>query len=222
MDLSRQDSEADATSDFLAVQSVILDDYFTFTIRHVSGRGNAIDGIATRYHLIAHLAERRFENIVVDVSFRDPVLEPTAMLQSPELLGFADIEAITVPAIPLEQHIAEKLHAYTRTYGDQRRSSRAKDLIDLVLVQDALSLTAGNLRIALDATFSNRSTHPLPQKIPATPTDWDDSYATIAGEVDLNPDPAFGYRSIARLFDPILSGDVPDESIWNPTTKHWE
>ncbi len=222
MDLSRQDSDVDATRDFLAAQSLALDDAFSFTLDNTSGRDNALEGIAARYRLTSHLAGRRFETIAVDVSFSDPFLEPAELLQSPELLGFADIAPVTVPAIPLEQHMAEKLHAYTRTYGDQRRSSRAKDLIDLVLVQDALPLSAGRLRLALTQTFANRATHPLPRKTPTAPTDWGDSFATIASEVGLNPDSAAGYRAVATLLDPILAGDVDDERVWNPVSKRWE
>ena len=222
MDISRQDSETDATDDLLAVQSTDLGDFFSFTLNQVSGRENALEGIAVRYHLTSNLAGRRFENLAIDVSFSDPALNSTELLQSPNLLRFAGIEPITVPAIPLEQHVAEKLHAYTRTYGEQRRSSRAKDLIDLVLVQGALPISAGKLKVALDATFSNRATHPLPKSVPSAPAQWGDSFATIASEVSLNPDPTSGYLEIAKLFDPILSGQVPDHSSWNPVTKRWE
>ncbi|MBI2403732.1 MAG: hypothetical protein HYV20_13555 [Gemmatimonadetes bacterium] len=35
--------------------------------------------------------------------------------------------------IPLARHVAEKVHAYARTYGEGRASTRVKDLVDLVL-----------------------------------------------------------------------------------------
>ena len=43
--------------------------------------------------------------------------------------------------IALEQHIAEKVHAYTATYGPQeQQSTRIKDLIDILLIADLASL----------------------------------------------------------------------------------
>jgi hypothetical protein len=39
------------------------------------------------------------------------------MIQTSDLLSFAGIEPLTPPAIPLSQHLAEKVHAYTRSYG---------------------------------------------------------------------------------------------------------
>jgi hypothetical protein len=39
----------------------------------------------------------------------------------------------SAPTLPLELQIAEKVHAYTRTYGTDASSTRVKDLIDMVL-----------------------------------------------------------------------------------------
>ena len=50
-----------------------------------------------------------------------------------------------VPAVAIEQHIAEKLHAYTRTYAADMPSSRVKDLVDLVVIAHTiLRRYAGN------------------------------------------------------------------------------
>jgi hypothetical protein len=39
------------------------------------------------------------------------------LIEASDLLSFAGIERIRVPGLPLPQHIAEKVHAYTRKYG---------------------------------------------------------------------------------------------------------
>ena len=65
---------------------------------------------------------------MVDIGFSDPLGWKPETIRAPDLLAFADIEPIEVPVLPLEQHIAEKVHAYTRTYGQGHKSSRAKDL----------------------------------------------------------------------------------------------
>ncbi|MGI9003671.1 MAG: nucleotidyl transferase AbiEii/AbiGii toxin family protein [Pseudonocardia sp.] len=56
------------------------------------------------------------------------------MLTTPDLLAFAGVAQVRVPALPLETQIAEKLHAYTRTYESGRPSSRTKDLVDIFLI----------------------------------------------------------------------------------------
>ena len=55
------------------------------------------------------------------------------------MLAFTDIEPIEVPMLPLEQHVAVKVHAYTRTYHGQP-SSRVKELVSFVLVKRFMSL----------------------------------------------------------------------------------
>ena len=56
-------------------------------------------------------------------------------IKTSDLLAFAGINPIDLPALPLSQHLAEKVHAYTRTYGaTARRSTRPKDLVDILLI----------------------------------------------------------------------------------------
>ena len=46
--------------------------------------------------------------------------------------GLADIEPIVAPTLPLELQVAEKVHVYTRNYGDSgATSTRVKDLIEV-------------------------------------------------------------------------------------------
>ena len=42
------------------------------------------------------------------------------------LLEFAGLAGVQVPTLGIEQHLAEKLHAYTREYAGGRRSTRVK------------------------------------------------------------------------------------------------
>ena len=46
-----------------------------------------------------------------------------ATIHTSHSLAFAGIEPLAVPAIPIPQHLAEKVHAYTRTYGQSRKPS---------------------------------------------------------------------------------------------------
>lgn len=58
---------------------------------------------------------------------------------------------------PLEDHFAEKLHAYTRSRANP---SRVKDLV-LLLIELGLE-AAPLLQSAIRATFGRYASHPLP------------------------------------------------------------
>ncbi|MEX2430820.1 MAG: nucleotidyl transferase AbiEii/AbiGii toxin family protein, partial [Dehalococcoidia bacterium] len=107
MDLGRQDNEEQATGDFLAAQSVDLEDYFTFSVERTGHLDEAVEGATARYHVTAGLAGRRFEDVTVDVGFGDPPGEAPELVRGPDLLRFADILPAEVPALPLDQHVAE-------------------------------------------------------------------------------------------------------------------
>ena len=73
----------------------------------------------------------------------------------------------------LSEHLAEKVHAYTRSYGTTGRpSTRPKDLIDILLIADSQSLDAVALREALKHTFETRARQALPRSLPAPPPVW--------------------------------------------------
>lgn len=91
-------------------------------------------GGAHRFRVTASLAGRPFEAFVLDVGVQDAPGTGVELLTTPDLLGFAEIEPVTVPALPLAVQVAEKLHAYTRVYDGGRAGTRTKDLIDLALI----------------------------------------------------------------------------------------
>ncbi|HZL05345.1 MAG TPA: nucleotidyl transferase AbiEii/AbiGii toxin family protein [Coriobacteriia bacterium] len=88
------------------------------------------------------------------------------LLTTPDLLGFTDIPPVAVPTLPLAAQVAEKLHAYTRTYEGARSSTRTKDLIDLALIASMLPMDAAALRTEIDAVFARRGTHEPPAAVP--------------------------------------------------------
>ena len=219
MDLVHRDDEATATADLIAAQAVEVDDYFTFDVEKVGAPGEEVEGLAVRYRVRAELAGRRFEEVMVDIAFSDPLKWKPEPIRGPDLLAFADIESIEVPGLPLEQHIAEKVHAYTRTYRRGRQSSRAKDLVDLVLVKQFMVLNAARLRSALVGVFEARRQHGLPNRLPPPPTEWAVPYRKLAGEVGLDPDLRAGYAQAAELLDPVLAGRAAGH--WDPHRASW-
>jgi hypothetical protein len=71
----------------------------------------ADDFRAIRFHVAAGLAGRVFDQFVVDVGFADSISWTPDAIETSDLLSFAGIEPIRLPALPLPQHIAEKVHA---------------------------------------------------------------------------------------------------------------
>ena len=220
MDLGRQDSEEEATADFVAAQSIELGDYFTFVVERTK-KLDVTEGAAVRYHVTAELAGRPFEDVTVDVSFGEALIADPELVRGPELLSFAGVPPAEVPVLPLEQHVAEKVHAYTRSYAGGRVSTRVKDLIDLVIISSLFGFQAGRLRRALEATFDARSTHPLPPSLSPPPSQWRAAYRRIAAEVGLDPDMSQGYGRVKGFLDPILSAAVPDDARWKPARQSW-
>ena len=219
LDIGRQDSEEEATADFLKAQSVDLGDYFTFAIGRMGALDTVLGGAAVRYHVNAQLAGRTFEDVTVDVGFGEPPIGDPEMVRGPDLLGFAEIPPAEVQALPIEQHVAEKVHAYTRTYSGG--NSRVKDLIDLAFMSLLFDFQGGRLRKALETTFGARDTHVLSATLPSPPSQWRTPYRTMAGEVGLDSDLSAGHKQAAAFLDPILQARVPDDARWDPTQHTW-
>lgn len=139
---------------------------------------------------------------------------------TPDLLDFAGIEPVAVPAIPLSLQVAEKLHAYTRRYEGDRPSSRTKDLIDLALIAQLFSLDASAVRSDLKRVFESRGTHELPAALPDPPATWRVPYRQLAVEVGIDADLDAGHAAAAALLNPILE-DRDASGLWDPTARRW-
>ncbi len=111
-----------------------LGDFFDYSIRSSQVLDLATEGSARRYHIRADLDGRQFGNFTVDIGFDKP--SPIAPDHSTGrgFLDFAGVERIAMPVIAIEIHLAEKVHAYCRTYAGNRQNTRVKDLIDIVLI----------------------------------------------------------------------------------------
>src|SRR5207249_1141993 len=115
--------------------------------------------------------------------FADSIAWTPDAIETSDILAFAGIERVRVPALPLPQHVAEKVHAYTRKYGaTARESTRPKDLVDILLIAGSEGLAAASLREAVETTFEQREQQPLPSSLPAPPANWRQPYRRLAAE----------------------------------------
>lgn len=196
-----------------------VDDFFTFTVERTDDPLERFGG-AHRFRIVASLAGRPFETFVLDVGHADYVVS-VEMLTTPDLLGFAGIAPVAVPTIPIVVQVAEKLHAYSRVYEGGRVSSRAKDLVDLVLIAHLFTLDADELRRTIETIFATRATHLPPRAVPSPPEQWRVPFGHLAQAVGLDGDLDTGHRTVAAMLDPILDHLVQTEA-WNPDSQRWD
>jgi hypothetical protein len=194
-------------------------DFFDFAIQRGGTPDDRLGG-SQRFRVAASLAGRPFEMFALEVGFRDAEVTMAEHLITPDILAFAGIEPVTVAAIRLELHVAEKLHAYTRTYKEARPSTRAKDLVDLALIADLSPLEATLLREAIEATFARRDTHAVPAELPQPPTDWRTPFRQLAQTVGIPTELADAHGAAAALLDPILACEVRI-GTWQPEARRW-
>jgi hypothetical protein len=198
--------------------SLDLGDWFSFEVANAAH--STIEGFGgVRYQLDSRLDGRIFERFHLDVGIGDPLIDPAEYLQTPGLLAFAGLSSTAVPCYPITQQIAEKLHAYTRTF-QSGESSRVKDYVDILLLAGMGEIDGERLNAAIAATFHARHTHPLPAQLPTPPQNWNRPFQQMAHEV------ALGYASLAeadgamqRFLNPILRGETI--AVWYPIDWCW-
>ncbi len=147
-------------------------------------------------------------------------MDPDTITTS-NLLAFADIAPVEVPAVPLAQHVAEKVQAYTRRYGTQRQpSTRHKDLVDIMLISGSEPMDAEALREALERTFEQRARQRLPKALPAPPDSWRRPFALLASEVGIDPNLDAAFKHASALVDPVFAKHTSGR--WDPAAMGWQ
>jgi hypothetical protein len=220
IDLGRTDDEETAVEDMTKAQQLALDDFFTFTATRTDAFDGADEFAAIRFHVRAELAGRTFEQFTVDVGFSDPITWVPDTIHTSTFLSFADIGPIAVPAIPIAQHVAEKVHAYTRSYGENgERSTRPKDLVDILLIAGAEEIEAASLCEALARTFTERNRQSLPESLPSAPASWETPYGRLAADVGVEADLTAAVEQARAFLGPILAGRSTGR--WDPKTGEW-
>ncbi len=194
-------------------------DFFAFSVERAGSPEGRLGG-SHRFLVAASLGGRPFETFPLDIELRRGPGAGVEMLSATNLLAFAGVEPVSVPTITLERQAAEKLHAYTRTYGGSRPSTRVKDLVDLALIAEQFSPDAAALREAVKATFADRGAHAAPSTLPLPPDEWRAPFLRLAGAVGLRGDLRVGHGSAAALLDPILEGAV-ERGAWDSKAMRW-
>jgi len=146
---------------------------------------------------------RVFARFHLDVGIGDAVMKPLETVEGRGWLQFAGITTRPFRTIPQEQQVAEKLHAYTLPRSTP--SSRAKDLIDLLLLTQSGKLEQNRIGEAVRVTFERRRTHALPSVIPAPPAGWRKQFRELATECRIAEDMQEAFAKVEAFFRPIAS-----------------
>jgi predicted nucleotidyltransferase component of viral defense system len=183
IDISARADVEKMTETLERAAAAALDDYFALRLGE---RSKPADDVETyRFHVtVLYENGRTFESLKIDVGFADRWLGEPQEVTAPPLLDFAGIQPATVRAISIEQHLAEKIHAYTRRYGSGE-STRVKDLVDMVLLIDAAPVDNEALARTLCDIFTARGTHDVPAALPPPPAAWRAVYARLAADLPI-------------------------------------
>ena len=177
-----------ATDDLLAalqhVAELDLGDYFEYTLSTPASRaalaGPPLGG--HRFSVEARLDGRLFNRFPLDVGQGDVTVRQPDHVPGRVDLTFAGVPTPVIPIYPLEDHFAEKLHAYTTP---REQPTRVKDLVDMLLLIELGLLPTSLLRLSIDATFERYARHPLPDRLPEPPMAWRAPFAQLAADVAL-------------------------------------
>ncbi|MGH3349560.1 MAG: nucleotidyl transferase AbiEii/AbiGii toxin family protein [Nocardioides sp.] len=229
MDLAAQHA-ADLDSAIHALTNLVdadLGDHLTFRLvgSAPTGLGDNQPGVATRRFTFACFDadhDTQIDTMTVDVVVGPPpvgrpeIVEPANRLHLRKPL-------ITHPyrLYPVVDQIADKVCATMDTnYPGGKRSSRVKDLVDLVVLAHTQTVELAELRSAIEAkrTLSGieRFSHF------DIPPDWSRTYPATAKGVPLASDMTAAAASdlIATFIDPALD-IISDTAAWNPDDLAW-
>lgn len=183
-----------------------LNDHFIYQIGEAQiDLENAPYGGA-RYPVSTFINDKIFVRFHLDVG-ADFLLDEVETIQGTNWLEFCAIPAPTIPMISVEQQFAEKIHTYTLPRGD-RVNSRAKDLIDMVLLLNMRSPRPDAMFEAMQKVFKKRDTHPLPQKLEKPPTEWKAQFVVMAAECGLSQDMQTSFEKVSEFYDSMAAQQV--------------
>ena len=179
-------------------------DHFGFAIVGSEALRDEGVGLAVRYKMESNIAGRPFEPLQVDVTIAPPDPWDAEPLWRPGLLTALGLDPFKVLLIPLERHVAEKLHAYTRTYRGGG-TTRARDLVDLLLIRQYAHVDVSLLHVAVQRVFHRRATHAVPGRVPPPPAALAIAYRREARDVSTVAGLEEAHQLLAQWLDPVLA-----------------
>jgi len=217
LDVDHAKGAAAARNDLQRAVAEDLGDLFAFA---VAGSEELKEGgvdLAVRYRVDCSVGGTPFEPLQVDVSVAAPEPWDAEPARRPGLLADVGLGPVDILVVPLERQLAEKLHAYTRTYDGA--TTRAKDLVDFILVRWHEQVDADRLKEAIHRTFTRRGTHQVPERLSAPGAALGVAYRREAQSVGIATSLEEAHRVVAEWLDPILVCTA--KGRWDPGRAQW-
>lgn len=180
--------------------SIELEDFFSFEIKPSKMNIIATPYGGARFPVIAQVDGRVFARFHLDVGIGNPIIEPLDPVKGEDWLAFAGLHTREVAAISLEQHFAEKIHAYTQPRVKQD-NSRSKDLVDMVLLIRTGKLNTCRVKEAMQIIFEFRGTHPVPNELELPPRSWVRPFTRMAKECNLKANLGEVFEELCDFLD---------------------
>lgn len=213
------DAAIDTAPELLAAGfAVDVGDDFSYEVAASPSPLEGPPGGGLRFVVVTRLAGTELVRFKVDVSAADVVVGEFESYFSDPVLERLGFRRSRFPVYPINQHVAEKLHALTLPRDVE--NTRARDLVDLAWFMRHFTFRSEGLAIACIATFERRATHSWPPVIAVPPESWARPYAAWKAELDLaDPTPAAAAASIRRLLEPVYFGVAGMQ--WDPAHQAW-
>ena len=181
-------SVSELLDDLQTAADLDLGDHFRYEVeRPVQSQLAGPPEGGSRFRVKAYLdGIQPYTIFLVDVGHGDLLLNP---VESSSALINLDFAGLTTPPFftyPLPEHIAEKLHAYTRPRPGGSHT-RVKDLVDLSLITEDLGLPPSrDLAQVIAAVFAHYGSHllPLPDDLRPPPPEWTLPFETMTRQLD--------------------------------------
>ena len=179
---SEKEEKSSALRELLLEKSQMdLGDYFEFRISQpVLSLDNAPYG-GTRFRVEAMVDGKTFSKFLIDIGIGDAWIEPQDTLQLSSHLEELGLKSFTVKAIPIEHHIAEKIHALTLPRDVS--NSRVKDLVDLFLIFKFEKFSNEKIKDCIRETFTKRNTHKVPTELPLPDKSWEKPFKNMMDSI---------------------------------------
>ncbi|MGD0700442.1 MAG: nucleotidyl transferase AbiEii/AbiGii toxin family protein [Trebonia sp.] len=224
---------AEAERALAALAEVELGDHLIFRLIRSTptGLGENQPGVATRRYFFACIDvdhDTQVDTVVVDVVVGPPpVGRPEVVEPANRLYLSRPLIIFPYRLYPVADQIADKVCATMDTqYPGDKRSSRVKDLVDLVLIAHTQTVDLDELRVAIAAKREFSRIGPFEHF--DVPSEWTGTYPatakgvpaaesfsaqTAAGLVASFVNPALGKRSNPAAWDPQALAWIPDTGV---------
>ncbi len=160
-----------------------LGDFFEFLVTGPKSELDSAPYGGARFQIEALIDGKRFTIFDLDIGIGDVWIEPHDELEMRNLLEFAEFETPKVSVICLEQHLSEKIHAYT--LPRENENSRVKDFVDIYLILKKEILDPVLFKRCLSETFERRATHNIPRNLEVPPLSWALPFKAFGIEIEM-------------------------------------